>query len=155
MFVFDKIGLIELGKVLVVCGVELLFIGGFVKILCDVGLDVKDVFEVIGFFEMMDGCVKILYFKVYGGLLVLCDNDDYVVVMDEYGIGVIDLLVVNLYLFEVVLVCGVDYVEMIENIDIGGFVMICVFVKNYGFIIIIVDVEDYDVLLVELEVNDG
>lgn len=140
IFVFDKMGLIEFGKFFSDCGVELLFIGGFVKVLCDVGLMVVDVVDVMGFFEMMDGCVKILYLKVYGGFLVLWFNLEYVVVMEEYGIGGIDLFVVNFYLFEVMVVVGGDYVICIENIDIGGFVMIRVVFKNYDDVVVIVDV---------------
>lgn len=153
-FVFDKIGLVELVIVLVVCGVELLFIGGIVKVICEVGLVVKDVVEVIGFLEMMDGWVKILYLMVYGGLLGCFGLDD--VVMVEYGIGVIDLLVLNLYLFELVIV-KVDciLVDVVENIDIGGLVMLCLVVKNFVCVVVVIDLLQYFELLVLLEVNDG
>ena len=153
--VSDKTGLIELGKALAARGVELLSTGGSAKTLRDAGLDVKDVSEVTGFPEMMDGRVKTLHPKVHGGLLALRDNDDHVAAMNEHGIGAIDLLVVNLYPFEAALARGADYAEMIENIDIGGPAMIRASAKNHGFTTTIVDVEDYDALLAELEANDG
>ena len=153
--VSDKTGLIELGRALAGKGVELLSTGGSAKTLRDAGLDVKDVSEVTGFPEMMDGRVKTLHPKVHGGLLALRDNAEHVKAMDEHGIGGIDLLVVNLYPFEAALARGADYDEMIENIDIGGPAMIRASAKNHGFVATVVDVEDYDALIAELETNDG
>ncbi len=153
--VSDKTGLVDLGKALAARGVELLSTGGSAKALRDAGLTVKDVADVTGFPEMMDGRVKTLHPKVHGGLLALRDNDDHVAAMTEHGIGEIDLLVVNLYPFEETLKRGADYAEMIENIDIGGPAMIRASAKNHGFVTTVVDVEDYDALLAELEANDG
>ncbi len=153
--VSDKTGLVDLGKALAARGVELLSTGGSAKTLRDAGLTVKDVADVTGFPEMMDGRVKTLHPKVHGGLLALRDNDDHVAAMTEHGIGEIDLLVVNLYPFEETLKRGADYAEMIENIDIGGPAMIRASAKNHGFVTTVVDVEDYDALLAELEANDG
>lgn len=153
--VSDKTGLVDLGKALAARGVELLSTGGSAKTLRDAGLEVKDVADVTGFPEMMDGRVKTLHPKVHGGLLALRDNDDHVKAMDEHDIGGIDLLVVNLYPFEAALARGADYDEMIENIDIGGPAMIRASAKNHGFVTTVVDVEDYDALLAELEANDG
>ncbi|SCZ66650.1 IMP cyclohydrolase /phosphoribosylaminoimidazolecarboxamide formyltransferase [Epibacterium ulvae] len=153
--VSDKTGLIELGKALAARGVELLSTGGSAKALRDAGLTVKDVADVTGFPEMMDGRVKTLHPKVHGGLLALRDNEDHVAALNAHGIGEIDLLVVNLYPFEAALERGADYAEMIENIDIGGPAMIRASAKNHGFVTTVVDVEDYDALLAELDANDG
>jgi len=101
--VSDKTGLIDLGKALTARGVELLSTGGSAKALRDAGLDVRDVADVTGFPEMMDGRVKTLHPAVHGGLLALRDNDEHVAAMDTHNIGAIDLLVVNLYPFEAAL----------------------------------------------------
>ena len=153
--VSDKTGLIELGKALAARGVELLSTGGSAKALRDAGLDVRDVADVTGFPEMMDGRVKTLHPMVHGGLLALRDNDDHRAAMDTHGIGAIDLLVVNLYPFEETVAKGADYDTCIENIDIGGPAMIRAAAKNHGFVSVVVDVEDYQPLLAELDANDG
>ncbi|EAP77912.1 bifunctional phosphoribosylaminoimidazolecarboxamide formyltransferase/IMP cyclohydrolase [Roseovarius nubinhibens] len=153
--VSDKTGLIELGQALAGLGVELLSTGGSAKALREAGLEVRDVADVTGFPEMMDGRVKTLHPMVHGGLLALRDNADHLKAMDEHGIGGIDLLVVNLYPFEETVAKGADYETCIENIDIGGPAMIRAAAKNHGFVTTIVDVEDYDALLAELRGNDG
>ncbi|MDA7965954.1 bifunctional phosphoribosylaminoimidazolecarboxamide formyltransferase/IMP cyclohydrolase [Ruegeria sp.] len=153
--VSDKTGLIELGKALAERGVELLSTGGTARALRDAGLAVKDVSEVTGFPEMMDGRVKTLHPMVHGGLLALRDNDTHVAAMDEHGIGAIDLLVVNLYPFEATVAKGAGYDECVENIDIGGPAMIRAASKNHAFVNVVVDVQDYDALLEELQANDG
>ena len=118
--VSDKTGLIDLGKALAARGVDILSTGGSAKALRDAGVAVRDVAEVTGFPEMMDGRVKTLHPKVHGGLLALRDNAEHVAAMDAHGIGGIDLLVVNLYPFEETVAKGAGYDECIENIDIGG-----------------------------------
>lgn len=153
--VSDKTGLIDLGRALAARGVELLSTGGSAKALRDAGLEVRDVADVTGFPEMMDGRVKTLHPAVHGGLLALRDNDDHVSAMQEHGIDPIDLLVVNLYPFESTVAGGADYQTCVENIDIGGPAMIRAAAKNHGFVSVVVDVEDYDALLKELEANDG
>ncbi|WP_439141358.1 bifunctional phosphoribosylaminoimidazolecarboxamide formyltransferase/IMP cyclohydrolase [Pseudooctadecabacter sp.] len=153
--VSDKTGLIDLGKALAARGVELLSTGGSAKALRDAGLTVRDVADVTGFPEMMDGRVKTLHPGVHGGLLALRDNDAHVAAMEDHGIGAIDLLVVNLYPFETALARGAAYDEMIENIDIGGPAMIRAAAKNHAFVNVVVDVEDYEALLAELDANDG
>ncbi|AUQ60088.1 bifunctional purine biosynthesis protein PurH [Phaeobacter inhibens] len=153
--VSDKTGLIDLGKALAARGVELLSTGGTAKTLRDAGLTVKDVSEITGFPEMMDGRVKTLHPMVHGGLLALRDNDTHVAAMEEHGIGAIDLLVVNLYPFEETVAKGGDYDSCIENIDIGGPAMIRAASKNHLFVNVVVDVEDYEPLLAELDKNDG
>ncbi|UWQ91208.1 bifunctional phosphoribosylaminoimidazolecarboxamide formyltransferase/IMP cyclohydrolase [Rhodobacteraceae bacterium M382] len=153
--VSDKTGLIELGKALADRGVELLSTGGSAKALRDAGLMVKDVAEITGFPEMMDGRVKTLHPMVHGGLLALRDKDSHVQAMTDHGIGAIDLLVVNLYPFEETVAKGADYDTCIENIDIGGPAMIRAASKNHLFVNVVVDVQDYDALLAELDANEG
>ncbi|MBM1555063.1 bifunctional phosphoribosylaminoimidazolecarboxamide formyltransferase/IMP cyclohydrolase [Sulfitobacter mediterraneus] len=153
--VSDKTGLVELGKALAGHGVELLSTGGTAKALREAGLDVKDVAEVTGFPEMMDGRVKTLHPVVHGGLLALRDNDDHVAAMNEHNIGGIDLVVVNLYPFEATVAKGAEYAEVIENIDIGGPAMIRSAAKNHGFVNVVVDTEDYAAVIAELEANNG
>ncbi|KAE9631103.1 bifunctional phosphoribosylaminoimidazolecarboxamide formyltransferase/IMP cyclohydrolase [Parasedimentitalea maritima] len=153
--VSDKTGLIELGQALAERGVELLSTGGSAKALRDAGLTVKDVSDVTGFPEMMDGRVKTLHPNVHGGLLALRDNDDHVAAMDKHGIAAIDLLVVNLYPFEATVAKGADYDTCIENIDIGGPAMIRAAAKNHGFVNVVVDVEDYEKLLGDMDQHDG
>ena len=153
--VSDKTGLIDLAKALQASGIELLSTGGSAKAIRDAGIPVRDVADITGFPEMMDGRVKTLHPMVHGGLLALRDNDDHVAAMTEHGIGGIDLLVVNLYPFEETVAKGADYDTCIENIDIGGPAMIRAAAKNHGFVTTVVDVEDYEELLGELAANDG
>lgn len=153
--VSDKSGLLELAQALAARGVELLSTGGSAAMLRDAGLDVKDVADVTGFPEMMDGRVKTLHPVVHGGLLAVRDNDGHVAAMQEHGIGQIDLLVVNLYPFEETVAKGADYATCIENIDIGGPAMIRSAAKNHAFVNVVTDVADYAPLLAELDANDG
>jgi phosphoribosylaminoimidazolecarboxamide formyltransferase/IMP cyclohydrolase len=153
--VSDKTGLIDLAKALEARGVEILSTGGSAKAIREAGVAVRDVAEVTGFPEMMDGRVKTLHPKVHGGLLALRDNAEHTAAMTEHEIVGIDLLVVNLYPFEAALARGAGYDEMIENIDIGGPAMIRAAAKNHAFVTTLVDVEDYDALLAELDANDG
>jgi phosphoribosylaminoimidazolecarboxamide formyltransferase/IMP cyclohydrolase len=153
--VSDKTGLVEFGRALAAAGVELLSTGGTAKALREAGLDVKDVAEVTGFPEMMDGRVKTLHPVVHGGLLALRDDAGHVASMETHGIGAIDLVVVNLYPFEETVAKGAAYDEAIENIDIGGPAMIRSAAKNHGFVSVIVDVEDYAPYLAELETHGG
>ena len=153
--VSDKTGLIELGSALAARGIELLSTGGSAKALRDAGLRVRDVADVTGFPEMMDGRVKTLHPGVHGGLLALRDNAEHVAAMEAHGIGAIDLLVVNLYPFEATVAAGADYDTCIENIDIGGPAMIRAAAKNHAFVTVVVDVEDYAPLLAELDAQDG
>ncbi|MBI6628488.1 bifunctional phosphoribosylaminoimidazolecarboxamide formyltransferase/IMP cyclohydrolase [Pontibaca salina] len=153
--VSDKTGLIDLGRALAKRGVELLSTGGTATALRDAGLAVRDVAEVTGFPEMMDGRVKTLHPAVHGGLLALRDDAAHRTAMDEHGIGAIDLLVVNLYPFEDTVAKGADYDTCIENIDIGGPAMIRAAAKNHAFVTVVVDVADYDALLADMDQHDG
>ena len=153
--VSDKTGLIEFATALAKTGVELLSTGGTAKALRAAGLAVRDVAEITGFPEMMDGRVKTLHPMVHGGLLALRDNPDHLAAMDRHKIGAIDLLVVNLYPFETTVAAGADYDDCIENIDIGGPAMIRAAAKNHAFVGVVVDPEDYADVLAELAAHGG
>ncbi|MCR8724885.1 bifunctional phosphoribosylaminoimidazolecarboxamide formyltransferase/IMP cyclohydrolase [Frigidibacter sp. ROC022] len=153
--VSDKTGLLDLAKALAGMGVELLSTGGSAAMLREAGLTVRDVADVTGFPEMMDGRVKTLHPAVHGGLLALRDNPEHLAAMEAHGIGPIDLLVVNLYPFEATVAKGADYDTCIENIDIGGPAMIRAAAKNHGFVNVVVDVEDYGPLLDEMAAHEG
>jgi phosphoribosylaminoimidazolecarboxamide formyltransferase/IMP cyclohydrolase len=131
--VSDKTGLVDLGRSLAAKGVELVSTGGTAKALRDAGLAVKDISELTGFPEMMDGRVKTLHPKVHGGLLAVRDNAEHVASMEEHEIGAIDLVVVNLYPFVQTVAKGGTRDEIIENIDIGGPSMVRSAAKNHTF----------------------
>jgi phosphoribosylaminoimidazolecarboxamide formyltransferase/IMP cyclohydrolase len=153
--VSDKTGLLELARALAARGVELISTGGTSAGLRAAGLAVRDVAEVTGFPEMMDGRVKTLHPNVHGGLLALRDDDEHLVAMAAHGIEPIDLLVVNLYPFEATVARGADYATCIENIDIGGPAMIRAAAKNHKFVNVVTDPADYAALLAELAKHDG
>ncbi|MEW9854698.1 bifunctional phosphoribosylaminoimidazolecarboxamide formyltransferase/IMP cyclohydrolase [Novosphingobium sp. M1R2S20] len=153
--VSDKSGLAELGQSLAARGVELVSTGGTAKALRDAGLTVKDVSEVTGFPEMMDGRVKTLHPMVHGGLLAVRDNAEHANAMAEHGIGAIDLVVVNLYPFEATVAKGAERDEVIENIDIGGPSMVRSAAKNHAYVTIVTDPADYADLLAQLGSHDG
>ncbi len=153
--VSDKTGLIDLAKSLATRGVELVSTGGSAAAMRDAGLDVRDVSDLTGFPEMMDGRVKTLHTAVHGGLLALRDDAMHRAAMETHGILEIDLLVVNLYPFEATIAQDADYATCIENIDIGGPAMIRAAAKNHGFVTTVVDVEDYTALLDELDTHGG
>ena len=153
--VSDKSGLADLGKALAARGVELVSTGGTAKALRDAGLAVRDVSELTGFPEMMDGRVKTLHPKVHGGLLGVRDNPEHAAAMAEHDIGAIDLVVVNLYPFEATVAKGAGRDEVIENIDIGGPSMVRSAAKNHGFVTIVTDPADYPGLLAELAETGG
>jgi phosphoribosylaminoimidazolecarboxamide formyltransferase / IMP cyclohydrolase len=141
--VSDKAGLVELGQALAQHGVELVSTGGTAKALRDAGLAVKDISDLTGFPEMMDGRVKTLHPNVHGGLLAVRDNPDHIAAMEAHGIGAIDLVVVNLYPFAATVAKGADRDEIIENIDIGGPSMVRSAAKNHAHVAIVTDPADY------------
>ena len=153
--VSDKAGLVELGHALAARHVELVSTGGTAKTLREAGLQVKDVSELTGFPEMMDGRVKTLHPTVHGGLLAVRDNPEHLASMKEHGIGAIDLVVVNLYPFAATVAKGASRDEIIENIDIGGPSMVRSAAKNHDAVVIITDPLDYDLLVAELEEQGG
>ena len=141
--VSDKTGIVELGQALAAQGVELVSTGGTAKALRDAGLDVRDISDLTGFPEMMDGRVKTLHPNVHGGLLAVRDNPEHVASMAEHNIGAIDLVVVNLYPFAETVARGAGREEIIENIDIGGPSMVRSAAKNHGSVAILTDPADY------------
>jgi phosphoribosylaminoimidazolecarboxamide formyltransferase/IMP cyclohydrolase len=151
----DKSGLDELAQGLAKAGVELVSTGGTAAKLRELGHTVRDISDLTGFPEMMDGRVKTLHPKVHGGLLAVRDNADHVAAMKEHGIGAIDLVVVNLYPFEATVAKGAPRDEIIENIDIGGPSMVRSAAKNHDFVAIVTDPADYSELLGQLERQGG
>jgi phosphoribosylaminoimidazolecarboxamide formyltransferase/IMP cyclohydrolase len=153
--VSDKTGLADLGRALARHGVELVSTGGTAKALRDAGLAVRDVSELTGFPEMMDGRVKTLHPKVHGGLLAVRDLPEHAAAMEEHGIGAIDLVVVNLYPFAQTVARGAGRDEVIENIDIGGPSMVRSAAKNHLYVAIVTDPADYEALVRTLDESDA
>ena len=153
--VSDKTGLAELGAALAARGVELVSTGGTARALREAGLTVRDVADLTGFPEMMDGRVKTLHPMVHGGLLAVRDDPAHAAAMTEHGIGEIDLVVVNLYPFEATVMKGAGRDEIIENIDIGGPSMVRSAAKNHRYVAIVTDPGDYPALLAELDETGG
>jgi phosphoribosylaminoimidazolecarboxamide formyltransferase/IMP cyclohydrolase len=137
--VSDKSGLIDFARALAKHNIELISTGGTAKAIADAGLKVRDVSELTGFPEMMDGRVKTLHPKVHGGLLAIRDNAQHAQAMKTHGIAPIDLLVVNLYPFEATVDKGAGFEECIENIDIGGPAMIRAAAKNHDDVAVVVE----------------
>ncbi|WBH15196.1 bifunctional phosphoribosylaminoimidazolecarboxamide formyltransferase/IMP cyclohydrolase [Sphingomonas radiodurans] len=144
--VSDKTGVVELATTLAAAGVELVSTGGTAKALRDAGLDVRDVSDLTGFPEMMDGRVKTLHPMVHGGLLAVRDDPAHTAAMEEHAIGAIDLVVVNLYPFAQTVAKGAARPEVIENIDIGGPSMVRSAAKNHAFVAIVTDPADYTIV---------
>jgi phosphoribosylaminoimidazolecarboxamide formyltransferase / IMP cyclohydrolase len=153
--VSDKRGLEAFARRLAAAGVELVSTGGTAAALKHAGLNVRDVSDLTGFPEMMDGRVKTLHPKVHGGLLALRDDASHLEAMRAHGIEPIDLLVVNLYPFEAAVEKGADYDTTVENIDIGGPAMIRAAAKNHAFVGVVVDIDDYDEVASEIETKGG
>ena len=153
--VSDKSGLLDLARALHAQGVELISTGGTSGMLRTAGLPVRDVSDVTGFPEMMDGRVKTLHPAVHGGLLALRDDDEHLVAMAAHGIEPIDLLIVNLYPFEETVAKGADHATCIENIDIGGPAMIRAAAKNHRFVAVVTDPADYGPLLDQMKAHHG
>ena len=141
--VSDKTGLAEFARSLHDHGVELISTGGTARMIAEAGLPVRDVAELTGYPEMMDGRVKTLHPAVHGGLLALRDEPSHAGAMAEHGIVGIDLLVVTLYPFEATVAKGGDFADCVENIDIGGPAMIRAGAKNWQHTAVVVDTEDY------------
>lgn len=154
--VSDKSGILDLAKALQEFEVEILSTGGTAKLFRDNGITVKDVSEHTGFPEMLDGRVKTLHPKIHGGLLALRDNKEHMQTVKEHQIGLIDMVVVNLYPFEkTVQKKGVTLDEAIENIDIGGPSMLRSAAKNHRSVAVICDPSRYQEVIDELKENKG
>jgi len=149
--VSDKTGLVEAAKVLADLGVELVSTGGTKAAIAAAGLPVRDVSDLTGFPEMMDGRVKTLHPIVHGGLLGVRDAAEHARAMTDHGIGGIDLLYVNLYPFEATVAAGGDWAACVENIDIGGPAMIRSAAKNHGYVAVCTDPADMAEVLTHLK----
>src|SRR5690242_4689636 len=151
----EKTGLAELAAGLARHGVEIVSTGGTAAKLREAGAEVRDISDLTGFPEMMDGRVKTLHPKVHGGLLGVRDNAEHVAAMEEHGIAPIDLVVVNLYPFLNTVMSGADRDTIIENIDIGGPSMVRSAAKNHADVAIVTDPADYEALVAQLDENGG
>jgi len=154
--VSDKTGIVDFARVLKDFDVEIISTGGTAKALRDAGIEVRDVSDVTGFPEMMDGRIKTLHPKIHGALLGIRDNADHVRAMRDHGIEPIDMVVVNLYPFaETIKREDVTLAEAIEQIDIGGPAMIRSAAKNFNFVAVVVSPTDYSRLIDEMQRHEG
>ena len=154
--VSDKTGLLDFVKGLAKFNVEIISTGGTAKMIRDAGLPVMEVSEYTGFPEMLDGRVKTLHPKIHGGLLAVRDNPEHMKTVAEHGIGLIDMVVVNLYPFEkTIQKKNVSLEEAVENIDIGGPSMLRSAAKNYKSVAVICNPARYKEVLTELVANSG
>ncbi|MFH0739371.1 MAG: bifunctional phosphoribosylaminoimidazolecarboxamide formyltransferase/IMP cyclohydrolase [Candidatus Omnitrophota bacterium] len=152
----DKTGLLQLAKTLDKFGVEMLSTGGTAKVLRENNIAVTEVSDYTGFPEMLDGRVKTLHPKIHGGLLALRDNPGHMQKLKEHGIGLIDMVVVNLYPFqEVIKRPDVSKAEAIENIDIGGPSMLRSAAKNNRSVAVVSNPGLYPGIIAELNKNNG
>jgi phosphoribosylaminoimidazolecarboxamide formyltransferase/IMP cyclohydrolase len=147
--VSDKAGIVELATALAGHGVELVSTGGTAKALREAGLAVKDVSDLTGFPEMMDGRVKTLHPMVHGGILAVREDAGHRAAMEQHGIGPIDLVVVNLYPYAATVAKGAERDDIIENIDIGGPAMVRSAAKNHADVAILTDPADYAAVAAE------
>ena len=155
--VTDKTGVVEFVKALEdEFGVEVISTGGTARVLSEAGVNVVPIERYTGFPEMMDGRVKTLHPKVHGGLLARRDNEQHMAEAAEHGIGMIDLVCVNLYEFEkTVAKPDVTFADAIEHIDIGGPSMLRSAAKNADSVTVVSDPADYERVLAEMRANDG
>jgi phosphoribosylaminoimidazolecarboxamide formyltransferase/IMP cyclohydrolase len=154
--VTDKTGLVEFAQALSGFGVELVSTGGTARTLREAGLVVRDISDLTGFPEMLDGRVKTLHPLVHGGLLYIRGNAEHEAAVAAHGIQPIDMVVVNLYAFEKTAAqAGVAFGHLIENIDIGGPSMVRSAAKNFEAVAIVTRVADYPSLIEELKSNNG
>jgi phosphoribosylaminoimidazolecarboxamide formyltransferase/IMP cyclohydrolase len=154
--VTDKSGLLEFAQALASHGVELVSTGGTARALREAGLTIRDISDLTGFPEMLDGRVKTLHPKVHGGILHMRENAEHLASVEAHAIEPIDMVVVNLYAFEkTASKPGVAFSDVIENIDIGGPSMVRSAAKNFEDVAIVTSVADYAPLAEELAANSG
>ena len=154
--VSDKTGLIPFGKALSARGFELVSTGGTAKALADAALPVVNVSDVTGFPEMMEGRVKTLHPKIHGGILARRHHAEDLALARQHGIGLVDLVVVNLYPFVATAAKpGIAFEDLIEQIDIGGPSLVRAAAKNFRDVLIVVSPEDYDEVIAELDRDGG
>ncbi len=154
--VTDKTGIVEFARTL--CeefGVQIISTGGTARAIGEVGIEVTPIEEITQFPEMMDGRVKTLHPLVHGALLAKRDNPDHMAQAAEYGIEMIDMVVVNLYPFNNTVVSGADFQTCIENIDIGGPSMLRSAAKNFESVTVVTDPSSYGDILAEMREHDG
>ncbi len=154
--VSDKTGLIDLARVLAKNNVEIISTGGTAKAIREAGISVKEISQLTGFPEILDGRVKTLHPFIYGGILFKRDNPSHIEQVSKHNIGQIDLVVVNLYPFEKIFFSeNATDEQLIENIDIGGPSMIRASAKNWKFVCVVVDPSFYPAIIEEIEKNGG
>ena len=154
--VTDKSGVVDFARRLAGMGAELVSTGGTARLLRAEGLEVRDVSEVTGFPEMLDGRVKTMHPKVTGGILAVRGNPQHMRSLAEHGIQPFDMVVVNLYAFDKAAAKEDAAVEeLIENIDIGGPTMIRSAAKNWQDVAVVVSPAEYGAILEELEASGG
>src|SRR6266478_5865648 len=154
--VSDKTGIVDFARELKRFGVEIISTGGTAKTLRENGIEVRDVSDVTGFPEMMDGRIKTLHPKIHGALLALRDNPEHAADMSKHGIEPIDMVIINLYPFEETIAReGVTVEEAIEQIDIGGPAMIRSAAKNHESVTVVVSPDEYPGVLNELQLHNG
>jgi phosphoribosylaminoimidazolecarboxamide formyltransferase/IMP cyclohydrolase len=154
--VSDKTNLLEFARGLATLQVELISTGGTRKALAEGGLAVRDVADVTGFPEMLDGRVKTLHPRIHGGILAVRDNAEHMTTLRTHSIEPIDLVVCNLYPFEATVArAGSTHEEIVENIDIGGPAMVRSSAKNYQDVAIVTDPGQYAMVLDEMRVYNG
>jgi len=153
--VSDKTGMLELVKALAAHGVDILSTGGSAKAIAAAGVKVTDVGAYTGFPEMMDGRVKTLHPKIHGGILQIRNNSEHAQQANAHAIPPIDLVVVNLYPFAQTVKSGADFVNCVENIDIGGPALIRAAAKNHDFVTVLTDPSQYAECIAELNANKG
>ena len=154
--VTDKTGLVDFARQLSGMNVELISTGGTARVLRDVGLKVRDVSDLTGFPEMLDGRVKTLHPKVHGGILHIRDSVEHLAAVAEQGIEPIDMVVVNLYAFEeTARKPGASFGELVENIDIGGPSMLRSAAKNFEDVAVVTSAADYEHLAAEMQAHQG
>ncbi len=152
--VSDKNGIVDFAKELAALGIEIISTGGTYRLLKENGLDVKEVSDVTGFPEMLDGRVKTLHPKVHAGILARRDIPEHMDAIKEKGIGTIDMVVINLYPFkQTVLKEGSTLEDIVENIDIGGPSMIRAAAKNYLSVAVVTSPTQYAPILEQLKAN--
>src|ERR1700730_11914776 len=154
--VSDKTGLVDLARGLTKFGVELISTGGTRKTLADAALPVRDISEVTGFPEILDGRVKTLHPRVHAGILAIRDNAQHQATLAQQKIAPIDIVVCNLYPFEATLAkAGSTHEDIIENVDVGGPSMVRAAAKNYQDVAVVSDPSQYATVLDELRANGG
>src|SRR6266481_8005694 len=154
--VADKAGVADFAKALLRHGVEIVSTGGTMAALEAAGIKVRSIENFTGSPEMLDGRVKTLHPKIHGGILARRADESHQRQIQQHGIELIDLVVVNFYPFEkTVAKAGVSLDDAIENIDIGGPTLVRAAAKNYGDVTVVVDAADYNAIAAELEANHG